>query len=79
MQGVFTMQGLTEKQKAVFKFILKYRKENKISPTYREIADQLKLKEKSGAASHVNALVCKGWITRTPGFRTIVPVEGKNA
>ena len=59
---------LTESQKKVLKFIIKYIEENKNSPSIRNIAEGVGLKSTSTVHGHVERLEDKGYIKRTEGI-----------
>ncbi|MBQ6396067.1 hypothetical protein IJH89_00595 [Candidatus Saccharibacteria bacterium] len=58
---------LTKKQKQIVDFISAFTKENNYSPTYREIMSGLGLSSVSAVAEHVENLVEKGALKKTPG------------
>lgn len=58
---------LTKKQLAVFDFIQDFIEENGHSPSYREIMEGLGLSSVSTVAEHVDALVSKGAVKKSPG------------
>ena len=60
-------QKLTKKQLAVFDFIRDFTEENGHSPSYREIMEGLGLTSVSAVAEHVDNLVSKGALKKTPG------------
>jgi SOS-response transcriptional repressor LexA len=55
---------VTEQEKATYKFIKSYIKDNKTSPTLVEIANALDLKSKSNAHRLVASLVAQNVITK---------------
>ena len=57
-----TMRELTENQKGVLRFIIKYMKENNYPPTLREIGDEFGYFPK-GVFDYLWALRKKGFIT----------------
>ncbi|QGY29040.1 LexA family transcriptional regulator [Pantoea cypripedii] len=57
------MQPLTDKQKAVLKFIRVYIRENGMAPTMLEIASGMGWSSPNSAQLHVNALRRKGCLT----------------
>ena len=57
------MKPITEKQKAILDFIIKFKNENEMPPTYREIAEGRGVTIKS-IWDHVSALARKGYISR---------------
>lgn len=58
---------LTKKQLAVLDFIQDFTEENGTSPSYREIMEGLGLTSVSAVAEHVDNLVSKGALRKTPG------------
>lgn len=58
---------LTKKQLAVFDFIQDFTEENGHSPSYREIMEGLGLTSVSAVAEHIDNLVEKGALRKTPG------------
>lgn len=58
---------LTKKQLAVLDFIQNFTEENKTSPSYREIMEGLGLTSVSAVAEHIDNLVVKGALRKTPG------------
>ena len=58
---------LTKKQLAVLDFIQDFTDENGTSPSYREIMEGLGLTSVSAVAEHVDNLVSKGALRKTPG------------
>ncbi|MBQ7802639.1 hypothetical protein IJ380_02150 [Candidatus Saccharibacteria bacterium] len=58
---------LTKKQKQIVDFISTFLKENNYSPSYREIMSGLGLSSVSAVAEHVENLVEKGALKKTPG------------
>ncbi len=59
-------EKLTKKQKQIVDFIIKFTKENDYSPTYREIMVELGLSSVSAVAEHIDNLVSKGVLRKTP-------------
>lgn len=58
---------LTKKQKQIIDFITNFTEENDYSPSYREIMAGLGLSSVSAVAEHVENLVEKGALKKTPG------------
>ena len=58
---------LTKKQKLIIDFISEFTKEHNFSPSYREIMAGLGLTSVSAVAEHVENLVEKGALKKTPG------------
>jgi repressor LexA len=64
---------LTERQKLVYDFILKYFRKHHVPPTFREICSEVGIESPNGASGHIRALAKKGFI----GER-ILPGQGKS-
>lgn len=60
-------EKLTKKQLAVLDFIQDFTEENGHSPSYREIMEGLGLTSVSAVAEHIDNLVTKGALKKTPG------------
>ncbi len=58
---------LTKKQMLIIEFINDYTATRGVSPTYREIMTALGLSSVSAVAEHIDNLVKKGAIKKTPG------------
>ena len=58
---------LTKKQLAVLDFIKDFTEENGHSPSYREVMEGLGLTSVSAVAEHIDNLVAKGALLKTPG------------
>ena len=58
---------LTKKQLAVLDFIRDFTEENGHSPSYREVMEGLGLTSVSAVAEHIDNLVSKGALLKTPG------------
>lgn len=56
-------EALTDKQKEVLKTIKRYIKENRISPTIRELCKILDIKSTATIQQHLERLKDKGYIT----------------
>ena len=70
---------LTKKQLAVLNFIEDFMEENGLAPTYREIMSGLELASVSAVAEHVDNLVEKGVLKKTPGAaRTLEVLDYKH-
>lgn len=63
------MRGLTDKQHAILCFLVEKFKQKTQYPTVREICQEFRLDSTNGAASHLQALVKKGWIVKEKGNR----------
>ena len=57
---------LTARQKEVLQYILDYIYENKYPPTFREIGKHLNITSTKGVTDHLEVLVKKGYIERSP-------------
>ena len=60
-------EKLTKKQKQIVDFISTFLKENDYSPSYREIMIGIGLSSVSAVAEHIENLVAKGVLKKTPG------------
>jgi len=56
---------LTRKQKDFFDFIIDYKKEYDVWPTYREIADVFNYKSPNSVTQNIQALLKKGYLIKT--------------
>lgn len=56
---------LTRKQKEFLDFIIEYKKENDLWPTYREIAEAFNYKSPNSVTQNIQALLKKGILIRT--------------
>lgn len=70
---------LTERQKEVLNFIRLYIEKEGISPTVREIAAHFGFSSPLSVQLHINALVKKGYLTKTPLKTRNIKVIGLNA
>ncbi|MBR2695292.1 hypothetical protein IKE86_00015 [Candidatus Saccharibacteria bacterium] len=59
-------EKLTKKQKQIIEFISTFLKDNNYSPSYREIMTGLGLSSVSAVAEHIDNLVAKGALRKTP-------------
>lgn len=67
---------LTEIQRKILDIIIKYKKENKMSPTVREIGEITKIKSTSTVQGHLNSLEKKGFIERKSSIpRSIIVLK----
>lgn len=70
--------NLTDRQRAILKFICRAIKESSRPPTVREIGQEFSISSTKGVVDHLRALERKGWITRQAGqARGIKPVREK--
>lgn len=58
-------QQLTRKQKQFLNYIVSYREEHDIWPTYREITDRFGFKSPNSVTQNLQALVKKGYLVKT--------------
>lgn len=56
---------LTRKQKAFLDYILSYKEEHDVWPTYREIADMFAFRSPNSVTQNIQALIKKGVLVRT--------------
>ena len=72
------MHDLTDRQQAVYNFILAYKQEAGYPPTIKEIAGHLGISGNLGVLRHLGALEKKGYISRSSGSSRsirIIPVK----
>ena len=55
---------LTRKQREFFDYIVEYKKENDIWPTYREIADHFGFRSPNSVTQNIQALLKKGYLIK---------------
>mgnify|MGYP001302750676 CR=1 FL=1 len=55
---------LTRKQKRFFDFIIEYKKEHDVWPTYREIADHFNYRSPNSVTQNIQALLKKGYLVK---------------
>ena len=56
---------LTRKQREFFDYIVEYKKENDIWPTYREIADHFGFRSPNSVTQNIQALLKKGFLIKS--------------
>jgi len=56
---------LTKKQQKFFDFIIEYKKEHDIWPTYREIAEEFGYKSPNSVTQNIHSLLNKGYLIKT--------------
>lgn len=56
---------LTRKQRKFFDFIVEYKKQNDIWPTYKEITERFKYKSPNSVTQNIKALLKKGYLIKT--------------
>jgi repressor LexA len=62
------MQELTERQREVLAFIVRFRNERGVPPSLRELARGLGLASINGVSQHLDALQRKRYIDRGPAM-----------
>jgi repressor LexA len=68
---------LTDKQRAIYDWIVDFCESHGYSPTVRELANAFGLRSTNGAVCHLKPLAKKGWIRWTPHrSRTMRPIGG---
>ena len=68
--------ALTKKQRKTLDFIITFFEQRGYSPSYREIANGLKLSSVATVAQHVDTLVEKGFLEKgNNSARSLIPVE----
>jgi repressor LexA len=68
------MQGLTDRQLEVLRFIARQIEEQGYPPTIREIGEALEIRSTNGVNDHLKALERKGYLTRDPvKSRALIP------
>lgn len=68
--------ALTKKQRKTLDFIISFIEQKGYSPSYREIANGLKLSSVATVAQHVDTLVEKGFLEKgNNSARSLIPVE----
>jgi len=68
--------ALTKKQRKTLDFIITFIEQRGYSPSYREIANGLKLSSVATVAQHVDTLVEKGFLEKgNNSARSLIPVE----
>lgn len=71
-------KGLTDKQHSILEFLIDFQKENGFPPTIRELGDAFSIRSLRGVTVHLDALVRKGYITRSRTSRSIRVVSGSD-
>lgn len=66
---------LTRKQKEFYQFILDFKAENNIWPTYREIAERFDFKSPNSVTQNIKALVRKGYLKKLNDEEYVLPEE----
>ena len=68
--------GLSEKDFEMYKFIIRYIKDNGYAPTIREIGKAVHLSSTSNVITHLNYLERDGWIKIKPNSPRAIKVMG---
>ena len=69
-------QALTKKQRKTLDYISTFIEQRGYSPSYREIANGLKLNSVATVAQHIDTLVAKGLLAKgNNSARSLMPVE----
>lgn len=55
---------LTDRQREVHEFMLRYQRENATPPTVREIGDAMGIRSPNGVSANLDAIIRKGWARR---------------
>ncbi|WP_319522238.1 transcriptional repressor LexA [uncultured Desulfosarcina sp.] len=80
---MYSKNKLTKRQSEIFNFLFEFKEKEKMSPTYREIADHFGFKSAKAAADHVRALEKKGLVSRhgrrSRGIEIIAHLEQKSS
>lgn len=69
---------LTRKQQEFFNFILEYKKEYEVWPTYREIAEHFNYRSPNSVTQNIQALLKKGYLIKTSEEEYDLPPTKKN-
>lgn len=69
---------LTRKQQEFFSFIVDYKKEYDVWPTYREIADHFGYKSPNSVTQNIQALLKKGYLVKKNDEEYDLPSDKKN-
>lgn len=73
------MYGLTKRQSELLKFIREYRRQNGVSPSYREMAKALSLNSSSGIHRLIQGLESRGAIKSLSMHpRSVIPTDEPN-
>jgi repressor LexA len=74
------MNGLTDRQLEVLRFIARQIEDNGYPPTIREIGEGLDIRSTNGVNDHLKALERKGYLSRDPvKSRALIPTEAARA
>lgn len=61
--GMFASR-LTVRQREILDFIIEFRAEHGVPPTYRQIGAEFGIASTNGVSDHVHALIRKGYLTK---------------
>ena len=80
---MYSESKLTKRQAEIFNFLCEFKSKEKMSPTYREIADHFGFKSAKASADHIRALEKKGFICRhggrSRGIEILSPFEQQSS
>lgn len=65
--------NLTDRQKQIFDYMVLYYKANGVTPTQREVAEELDISQAS-IAKHLAAIERRGWIKRSNGMKNALVI-----
>jgi SOS-response transcriptional repressor LexA len=65
---------LTPRQLKLFKFLIEYKKENEIMPTFREMCVHMNAKSTSSIAQMLGYIEWKGYIKRYPAHARAITI-----
>lgn len=68
---------LTAIEQSVFDFIARHYEHHNTSPTLAEIGLAVGIRSRGTVHRHVNNLVAKGWLEKSPGWRGVRPCAGE--
>jgi SOS-response transcriptional repressor LexA len=71
------MKNLTDRQQAIYDYILEYARENQSMPTHDDIGRKFSIKA-CGARQHVMVLAKKGYIELKAGVRRNITLTDKS-
>lgn len=69
------MNELTDRQREIYDFIIKYHNDNGYSPTIREIGAGCYLKSNNSVLRHLGILIKKGYILYEPNICRSIRVK----
>lgn len=72
----FHVHALSVKERKLYEFVLVYRKEHKVSPTFQQMAEHMGFAHRSTAHAIVHSLIQKGALLHDPASkRSVIPLE----